>query len=90
MNAQSASGSSGVAQRVDRRAYHLETVISVVPSEAAKRAVAEAYRIYDAFAPATFGALHDFVPGLGFNESSVDLAAGQVAFRYLSTEFTCG
>jgi lipoate-protein ligase A len=65
----------GVAQRVGRRAYHLGAVISVQPSEAAKRAVAEAYRIYGfPFAPDTFGALHALDPGLGFAELREALA----------------
>jgi lipoate-protein ligase A len=51
----------GVAQRIARRGFHLGAVMSVVRSDAARDAVAEAYRILGMdFEPATFGALSDW------------------------------
>lgn len=53
----------GVAQRIGRCGYHLGAVVSVAPSEAAREAVAEAYRILGfSFAPESFGALQHFAP----------------------------
>lgn len=92
VNAQGRIKLVGVAQRVGRKAYHLGAVISVVPSEAAKQAVAEAYRIYGfPFAPATFGALHDLVPGIGFGELRETLAAELGGLLPVAAEFNpCG
>ena len=50
----------GVAQRIGRCGFHIGAVISVAASDAAGRAVGEAYRILGMpFDPATFGALAD-------------------------------
>lgn len=61
----------GLAQRIGRSGYHMGAVIAVERSERACAAVAEAYALMDIpFDPATFGALSDVAPGLGFETVS--------------------
>jgi len=58
---------AGIAQRIGRRGYHVGAVISVMPSDQAKAAVATAYRVLGvAFEPATFGAIADLKPDVSF------------------------
>jgi hypothetical protein len=58
---------AGLARRIGRRGYHLGAVISVMPSDRAKAAVAAAYRILGIqFDPTTFGAVADLAPVLSF------------------------
>lgn len=54
---------AGLAQRIGRNGYHVGAVISVLPSEAAKAAVEEAYLVLGMkFTIETFGALADLAP----------------------------
>ena len=59
---------AGLAQRVRRNGYHLGAVISVARSDAARAAVAEAYRVLEIpFDPATFGAMTELIPVLSYD-----------------------
>lgn len=65
---------AGLAQRIGRRGYHLGAVISVEPSAAARDAVRTAYGILGfPFDPASFGAVQDLAPGVGFDEVRASL-----------------
>ena len=66
----------GVAQRIGRCGFHIGAVISVATSSAARRAVAEAYRILDMpFDPVTFGALADLSPDIDEDTLRAELRA---------------
>ncbi len=61
---------AGLAQRIGRKGYHMGAVISVLPSEAAKAAVEDAYRILGMeFAPQTFGTLFSPAHETGFSSA---------------------
>lgn len=88
VNAEGRIKLAGLAQRVVKHGYHLGAVLSIAPSEKARAAVADAYRMFDIpFRPETFGAMTDLLPGVPAAEAC-RLVAGAIATELGATGIT--